>query len=67
MPEVAVECPLCGETIEITAYNAVTKSDAIVEHLKKDCIVNKGLPNFPTVGPPLPKALGIRWPWKGGS
>jgi len=64
MPEVTVECPLCGKTIEITAYDSVTKSDAIVEHLKKECIVNR-LPTLPTIGPPLPKALGIRWPWRG--
>jgi len=63
MPEVKVECPLCGEVIEITAYNATSKSDALLKHLSEDCIVNKGLPPPPKVGPPLPKALGIRWPW----
>jgi len=63
MPEVTVECPLCGKTIEITAYNAVSRGDVLLKHLKEDCIVNKGLPNFPTVGPPLPRLFNIRWPW----
>ena len=64
MPEVTAECPLCGTTIEITAYNATTKSDALLKHIEEGCVVNKGLPPFPTVGPPLPKALGIKWPWR---
>jgi len=64
MPEVTVECPLCGKVIEITAYNAVTKSDALLKHINEDCIVNRVLPPLPTKGPPLPKALGISWPWR---
>jgi len=63
MTEAKIECPLCGEIIEITKYNATTKSDALLKHISQDCIVNKGLPFSPKVGPPLPKALGIKWPW----
>lgn len=66
MPEVTVECPLCGESIKITDYDRVTKSDALAKHIKEECRVNL-LPTLPTVGPPLPKVLGIRWPWKRSS
>ena len=65
MPEVTVECPLCGKVIEIIAYDAIIRGDALLKHINEECIVNKGLPTFPTVGPPLPKALGIKWPWRG--
>jgi len=65
MPEVTVECPLCGKVIEITVYNAIGRGDALLKHLDEECIVNRGLPTSPAVGPPLPKALGIKWPWRG--
>ena len=64
MAEAIVECPMCGETIKIIGYDAVSRSDAIVKHLNEECKINL-LPTLPTVGPPLPKALGIRWPWRG--
>jgi len=64
VPEVTTECPLCGKTIKITAYNAVSRGDALLKHINEECIVNRALPNFPTIGPPLPKAVGIRWPWR---
>ena len=64
MPEVTVECPLCGKAVEVTTYNSVSRGDALLKHLSEECIVNRALPNFPKTGPPLPKALGVRWPWR---
>ena len=66
MPEVTVECPLCGKIIEIADPNEVSRSDALRDHMNNDCIVNNGLPTPPKIGPPFPKIFGIRWPWKRG-
>jgi len=60
---VILECPLCGKVIEIPEYNRVTRTDVLLEHLN-NCPVVMSLPTHPRVGPPLPKALGIKWPWR---
>jgi predicted nucleic acid-binding Zn ribbon protein len=36
LPVVTVICPICGKEIEVPEYNAVTRSDALREHLKKE-------------------------------
>jgi len=36
LPVVTVICPICGKEIEVLEYNAVTRSDALREHLKKE-------------------------------
>jgi predicted nucleic acid-binding Zn ribbon protein len=36
LPAVTVICPICGKEIEVPEYNAVTRSDALREHLKKE-------------------------------
>jgi len=36
LPVITVICPICGKEIEIPRYNAVTKTDALREHLKKE-------------------------------
>ena len=64
MPKITVGCPLCGKVIEIPAFDSVSRGDALLKHIDEECVVNKSLPNFPTVGPPFPKALGIKWPWR---
>ena len=33
---VTVVCPICGKEIEVPDYNAVTRSDALREHLKRE-------------------------------
>ena len=66
MEKVTVECSMCGKIIEVTTYNSVSRGDALLKHLNEECIVNRALPNSPKIGPPLPKALGIKWPWRGG-
>ena len=35
-----------------------------LERLGKGETLNNLLPMEPTIGPPLPRALGISWPWK---
>lgn len=59
---VTVKCPLCGKPIEISEYNMLTRSDALVGHIAAQH-VGKIMPPLPSEGPPLPKALNIRWPW----
>ena len=36
LPVVSVICPICHKEIEIPEYNAVTRSDALRDHLKKE-------------------------------
>ena len=36
LPVVTVICPICGKEIEVPRYDAVTRSDALREHLKKE-------------------------------
>ena len=60
---VTVRCPFCGEIVEIPEYDRFTRSDMLLVHLN-ECPVLLGLPTHPSVGPPLPKALGIKWPWR---
>ncbi len=58
-----VECPLCGESVEIPEYNKVTRSDALVAHIASEHI-SAIRPATPREGPPLPRGWGVRWPWK---
>ena len=60
---VTVECPLCGKSVDVPEYNAITRSDALVGHIAAEH-VGKIMPPPPSEGPPLPKVLNIRWPWK---
>jgi len=57
-----VECPLCGKPVEIPEYNKVTRSDALVAHIASEHI-SAIRPATPNEGPPLPRALNIKWPW----
>jgi len=60
--KVTVECPLCGEVLEVTEYDRVSRTDMLLAH-----IVTKHLsqvrPAAPQEGPPLPRGWGIKWPW----
>jgi len=60
---VTVECPLCGETVEVPDYDSITRSDALVGHVATyhACRV---MPPPPGSGPPLPKFFGLKWPWR---
>jgi len=60
---VTVKCPLCGKEIEVPEYNSITRSDALVGHITSEHI-GKIMPAPPRKGPPLPKILGIEWPWR---
>lgn len=60
---VTVECPLCGKAVEIPEYNDINRTDALVGHIAAEHI-GKIMPPLPSEGPPLPKVLNIRWPWK---
>lgn len=57
-----VECPLCGKTVPIPGYDAITRTDALAGHIATEH-VSKIRPATPLEGPPLPRGLGIRWPW----
>jgi len=60
---VTVECPLCGKPVDVPEYNAVSRSDALMGHIAT-YHVSRIMPTPPSKGPPLPKGLDIRWPWK---
>ncbi len=60
---VTVTCPLCGETLEVTEWDAVTKTDVLVGHIAVEH-GSKVRPSTPDEGPPLPRVLHIRWPWR---
>ena len=60
---VTVDCPLCNKPVEIIEYNKITRTDALVGHIAAEH-VGKIMPPLPSEGPPLPKVLNIRWPWK---
>ncbi len=59
---ITVRCPLCDKSIEISEYNMLTRTDALVGHIAAEH-VGKIMPPLPSEGPPLPKVLNIRWPW----
>ncbi len=59
---ITVNCPLCDQSVEIPGYNSITRTDALVGHIAA-AHVGKIMPPSPREGPPLPKALGIKWPW----
>ena len=59
---VTVHCPLCDKSVEISEYNMLTRTDALVGHIAAEH-VGKIMPPLPSEGPPLPKVLKIRWPW----
>lgn len=63
MAPVTVECPLCGEVVEVPEYDSITRTDALVGHIVTKH-ASRALPMPPTQGPPLPKGLNLRWPWK---
>ena len=59
---VTVECPICGKTVQIPGYDAITKTDALVGHIATEH-TSQLLPTTPLKGPPLPRGLKVRWPW----
>ena len=59
---VIVKCPLCGDTVQIPDYDAITRSDALVGHIAT-YHASGVMPASPHIGPPLPKGLNLRWPW----
>lgn len=54
----SLRCPLCNALIE-GYVNGNTKSDLLLGHL-----TDKHGPASPIDGPPLPRGLNIRWPWR---
>ena len=60
---VTVECPICHQVIEIKDYNGINRSDALVGHIAT-YHMGPAMPETPEEGPPLPRKLGIKWPWK---
>jgi len=59
---ITVHCPLCDKPVEVTEYNMLTRTDALVGHIAA-AHVGKIMPPLPSEGPPLPKGLNIKWPW----
>ena len=59
----SVVCPLCGEQVS-GEINVVSRTDLLVGHLVS-YHGSKVMPPTPAEGPPLPKVLGIKWPWRG--
>ena len=55
-------CPICGEKVP-GVVNDLTRTDVLMGHIVS---VHGGQirPASIAEGPPLPRALGIRWPWK---
>ena len=60
---VTVECPLCNVTVEVPEYNAVGRTDALLGHIIT-VHGSEARPATPMEGPPLPRGLGIKWPWR---
>jgi hypothetical protein len=60
---VTVECPLCQEVLEVTEYDSITRTDVLAGHIVTKH-ASKALPMPPTEGPPLPRSLKLRWPWR---
>lgn len=60
---VTVNCPLCGVAVEVRQWDAISRTDALVGHIASEH-VGKAMPPLPNEGPPLPKVLGVKWPWK---
>lgn len=60
---VTVECPFCGKKIEVPEYDNITRSDALIGHIATEHI-SAIRPAAPYEGPPLPRGLDVRWPWK---
>ena len=60
---VTVECPLCGEIVEVPEYDSITRSDALVGHIAT-YHVSRVPPMPPYKGPPLPRGLNLQWPWR---
>jgi hypothetical protein len=54
----SLHCPLCNDLIE-GYINGNTKSDLLLQHL-----ADKHGPASPKDGPPLPRGLNIKWPWR---
>lgn len=57
-----VRCPLCGDEVP-GVVDALSRTDILMGHIVS---VHGGQirPASVTEGPPLPRGLGIRWPWK---
>ncbi len=57
-----VVCPLCKEEIP-GVVDKITRSDVLMGHLVT-VHGSQARPATPLEGPPLPRGLGIRWPWR---
>jgi hypothetical protein len=60
---VTVSCPICGEVITLTEFDTVSRTDALMGHIVK-IHGGQARPATPYEGPPLPRALRIKWPWR---
>ena len=60
---VTVKCPLCDDVLEVPDYDSVTRSDILSGHIATKHI-SRIRPATPGEGPPLPRGLGIKWPWR---
>jgi len=60
---ITVECPLCHKLVELPEWDNITRSDALAGHLVS-VHGSKARPATPLEGPPLPRGLQIRWPWR---
>jgi len=60
---VTVSCPICGEVITVPEWDTISRTDALVGHI---VTVHGGQarPATPLEGPPLPRGLGVKWPWR---
>ena len=57
-----VRCPLCGVLVP-GVVDTLTRTDILMGHIISEHGF-KARPASPMEGPPLPRGLGIRWPWR---
>lgn len=57
-----VVCPLCGRTIP-GEVDMLTRTDILIGHIISEH-GSQARPAMPHEGPPLPRALNVKWPWK---
>ncbi len=57
-----VRCLLCEEVL-VGEIDSLTRTDILMGHVV-GAHGGRARPASPIEGPPLPRGLGIRWPWK---
>ncbi len=57
-----VICPLCSREIP-GVVDDLTRTDVLMGHIVTEHVIQLR-PATPTEGPPLPRGLNVKWPWR---